>query len=127
MAANEGPRLVLGGPIGRDDISTLCERVHALLETCDADPLLCDVGALDEPDAETVEALARLQLTALRMGRRVRLRAACGDLLDLLALVGLEDAIPCAELSELEPRRQAEEREQALGVEEEADPGDRAS
>lgn len=116
--------LVLSGPIARDDIPALCERVRVLLEGCDADPVLCDVGALDDPDAVTVDALARLQLTARRVGRQVRLRDACGELQDLLAFVGLGEALPLGEPLGLEPRGQAEEREQAHGVEEEADPGD---
>ena len=126
MTANGWPRLVLSGPIARDDIPALCARVHVLLEGCDADPVLCDIGALDDPDAVTVDALARLQLTARRLGRRVQLRQACGELQDLLAFVGLGEVLPCGGPLGLQPRGQAEEREQALGVEEEADPCDRA-
>ena len=130
METNERPRLVLGGPIARDDIPDLCERVHALVEGCDADPFPCDVGALDDPDALTIDALARLQLTALRLGRRLGFEEACGELRDLVGFLGLDDVLPCAEPcaepSGLEPRGQPEQREQALGVEEEADPDDRA-
>lgn len=116
--------LALGGSIARSDIPALCERVHVLLEGSEADLVLCDVGALVHPDATTVDALARLQLTARRLGRRVRLRDACGELQDLLAFVGLGEVLPLGAASGLEPRRQAEQREQARGVEEEADPGD---
>lgn len=149
MAANEGPRvgaqeesqatplnalrpppepsttlLVLRGPIARADIPALCERVRVLLTDMDADLVVCDVGALADPDAVAVDALARLQLTALRLGRRVRLRHARGDLQELPALVGLCDVLPLSAALPLDPRGQAEEREQARGVEEEADPGD---
>jgi len=124
MASNEGLRLVLSDPITRADIPALCERVRALLELSEFEAVLCEVGALDDPDAVTVDALARLQLTARRLGRRVRFRGARGELLDLLAFAGLGDALPCGPASALEPRRKPEEREQALGVEEEADPGD---
>jgi hypothetical protein len=37
--------------------------------------------------------LARLQLTGRRLGRQVRLRHACGELQDLLALMGLRDVL----------------------------------
>ena len=116
--------MVLRDPITRADIPALCERVRALLELSEVDTVLCDVGALDDPDAVTVDALARLQLTARRLGRRVRFRGACGQLQDLLAFVGLGDTLPCGPASGLEPRGEPEEREQALCVEEEADPGD---
>jgi anti-anti-sigma regulatory factor len=89
-----------------------------------------DIRSLEWPDAATVEALARLQLTALRSGRRIRLRNASGELQDLLALVGLVELLPVvgpAERSRLEPLRLAEQREQLRGVEEERDPGDPAA
>jgi ABC-type transporter Mla MlaB component len=116
--------LVFDGPIARAGIAGLCERVRVLLEGCDADRVVCDVSALVDPDAVTVDALARLQLTARRLGRQVRLRHACGDLQDLLSLMGLGDVVSLCPESGLEPRGQAEQREQALGVEEEADPTD---
>jgi ABC-type transporter Mla MlaB component len=116
--------VVLSGPIARADIPALCDRARVLLEGCGADLVVCDVGALDDPDAVTVDALARLQLTARRLGRGIRLSQACGELRELLALMGLKDVLPVGAVLPLEPRGQAEEREQGLGVEEEADPGD---
>jgi hypothetical protein len=64
-------------------------------------------------DVLTVDALARLQLSARRHGRRLRLRDASHDLQDLIDLVGLGEVLG------IEPRRQPEEREQRVGVEEE--------
>lgn len=116
--------LVLAGPIAPGDIAGLCDRGRVLMERCDADVVVCDVGAVTEPDAVTVDALARLQLTARRLGRRVQLRQACDELEELLALMGLSDDLPCGGASGVEPSREAEEREQPLGVEEERDPGD---
>ena len=135
MTANRGPRplpvpttivLAIDGRIARADIPALCERVHVLLEGCDAELVVCDVGTLVDPDAVTVDALARLQLTARRLGRRVRLRDPCGELQELLALTGLGDVLPLAAPSGLQPSGQAEQREQAGGVQEEADPVDPA-
>jgi ABC-type transporter Mla MlaB component len=116
--------LALSGRIARADIPALCERVRVLLEGSDAKLVVCDVGALVDPDAVIVDALARLQLAARRLGRRICLRHACVELQGLLALMGLGEVLPCGATSGLQPRRQAEQREQARGVQEEADPGD---
>lgn len=113
----------MSGPVAQRDVVTLSERVRTLLGGCDADLVICDVGVLDEPDALTIDVLARLQLTARRLGRRVRLLDACGELRDLLSLTGLSDVVPCGELN-LQPGGEAEEREPPGGVEEEADPPD---
>ena len=61
------------------------------------------------------EAIARLQLTARRLGGRICVRHAPAKLEDLLRLTGLAEI--CGLLSVLE--REAEEREDPLGVEEE--------
>jgi ABC-type transporter Mla MlaB component len=83
----------IDGPIARADLPGLCERVCALLETSGADVALCDVRGID-PDAVTVDALARLQLAARRHGRHVRLRRPSAELLELLAFMGLRDVLP---------------------------------
>ena len=81
------------GPIARDDLPGLCQRVCALLEANDVSVAVCDVGGI-EPDAVTVEALARLQLAARRHGCQVRLRHASRNLVDLVAFMGLADVLP---------------------------------
>ena len=91
-----GTVLVMIGPIARESIPALCERARRLLGGCDAGPVACDVGALAEPDAVTIDGLARLQLTARRLGYRVELRRACGELEELLVLTGLGNVLPCA-------------------------------
>jgi ABC-type transporter Mla MlaB component len=120
----------LHGPVERAEIPALCERLRTMLAREGTGPVVFDIMSLEEPDAATVEALARLQLTALRSGRRIRLRNSCGELHDLLALVGLVELLPVvgpSERSSLEPQRQAEQRIQLRGVEEERDPGDPAA
>jgi ABC-type transporter Mla MlaB component len=119
--------VVVGGPIARADVPGLCRRVGPLLEGCDAALVVCDVSACVDPDAVMVDALARLQLTARRLGRQIRLRHAPGELQELLALVGLCDVLPLGAELRPEPSRQPEEREQAFGVEEGVDPGDPAA
>ena len=97
------------GPITSEGIPALCERARMLLESCDAGRVACDVGALAEPDVVTIDGLARLQLTARRLGYRVELQRACGELEDLLVLTGLSDVLPCAgpgeDASGVDPRR----------------------
>ena len=75
--------------------------------------IVCDVGALGDPHAGTIDALARLQLDAGRRGLELRLRRASDELQALVAFVGLDDVL------RVEPGGQAEEREERLGVEEE--------
>jgi ABC-type transporter Mla MlaB component len=81
------------GPIARADLPGLCERVCALLHARRSEVVLCDVTGID-PDAVTVDALARLQLAARRLGCQVRLRNASVELLDLIAFMGLQDVLP---------------------------------
>jgi hypothetical protein len=85
--------------------------------------VVCDVRAL-APNAAAVDALARLQLSARRLGLDVGLGNACDELLELIALVGLCDVLPVCAASRIESSGQTEEGEQSLGVEEEADPAD---
>jgi len=83
----------VGGPIARADLPGLCARVCALLEGSGAAVAVCDVRGV-EPDAVTVDALARLQLAARRHGCQVRLCHASSKLLELVAFMGLRDVLP---------------------------------
>jgi ABC-type transporter Mla MlaB component len=117
-------QLVVRGRIGRADGLALSERVRAMLGEDQAGRLECDVRGLVESDLGTVDALARLQLTARRLGGSVRLRNAPAELRELLALAGLGEVIPCSADSAVEVGRQPEQREELGGVEEEDDPAD---
>lgn len=112
------------GRIARTDIAAICERARILLETAGAQTLDCDVAALIAPDAVAVDALARLQLTALRLGRQVRIDNASEELRELVAFMGLGAVMPLDPGSGLDAGRQTEHREEPGGVEEEADPAD---
>jgi hypothetical protein len=83
------------------------------------DALILDVASLRTPDAGTIATLALLQLIAKRGGLELRLAQARPALRDLIELMGFADALP------LEPRRESEQGEQTLGVEEERELGDR--
>jgi ABC-type transporter Mla MlaB component len=81
------------GPIAPSDLPGLCARVCKVLRESAPGDVLCDVHGV-EPDAATVDALARLQLAARRSGCRVLLRDASTDLLELMAFMGLDDVLP---------------------------------
>ncbi|MFN0153733.1 MAG: STAS domain-containing protein [Gaiella sp.] len=83
--------LAISGPIAREDLPGLCDRVCALLPA-GGSVVTCDVAGV-QPDAVTVEALARLQVAARRRGCRVRLRYASPQLLDLVELMGLSHVL----------------------------------
>ena len=106
--------LAIDGPVARADLLGLCERFRGLLEDSRADVVLFDLRAV-AADAVAIDALARLHLTARRIGRRVRLGRVSSDLRELLAFAGLADVLG------VEAGGQAEEREQPLGVEEEGE------
>lgn len=83
---------VIDGPVGVTDVAVLCERLRRVLTGTDAE-VVVDVRSL-AADAVTLEALARLQLTARRVGRRITLRRVSPDLDSLVAFAGLADALP---------------------------------
>jgi hypothetical protein len=65
------------------------------------------------PNVVTIDALARLQLALRPHGLEILLRGAPEELVELIELVGLSDVL------RVEPRGQAEQREQRGSVEEE--------
>lgn len=81
------------GPIARDDLPGLCSRVCALFDRTRPRVAYCEVRGV-EPDAVTVDALARLQLAATRHGCRVRLRHASRELRELVSFMGLTEVLP---------------------------------
>jgi ABC-type transporter Mla MlaB component len=80
------------GPIARSDLPGLYARVCPLLALGGPGLMVCDVRGV-EPDAVTIDALARLQLAAARHGRRIRLGHASSELRQLVAFMGLEDVL----------------------------------
>ena len=90
----EGPGAVIAlvGRVSKPDVERLCDRARELLLT-DTQVLICDADGLVEPDAVSVDVIARLQLVARRAGRELRLRNACAELQELLDLAGLTDVI----------------------------------
>ena len=112
----------------RTDVPAACDGLRALVGARDADVVVCDVAGI-AADLMTVEVLARLRLTALRLGCRLELRDASRELQQLLGFCGLRDVLPSERL-ELDRLAlgwdggQAEEGEPPRGVEEGVEPGD---
>src|ERR1700757_3973414 len=93
---NSDACFVVAGAPARADVPVLCERLRALAAGHagrGVDFVACDVGAL-VADLAGGEALVRLQLTAGRLGCRIRLRDASRELEALLALCGLAEVLP---------------------------------
>jgi len=95
MPTSEGNALtlVINGPIVRDDLPGLYRRVCGLLESGDTPVAFCEVERVNA-DAVTVDALARLQLAALRHGCQIRLQGASNELRELVGLMGLDAVLP---------------------------------
>jgi ABC-type transporter Mla MlaB component len=92
-SASDTVTFAIRGPIARDDLPAVCDRVCAVLTQSHANVMLCDVHGV-EPDAVTVDALCRLQLAARRHGCQVRLRRASDELLELVSFMGLCEVLP---------------------------------
>lgn len=145
-------RYAVGPAVTRADIPCLCAALADLLRARPVPgQVVCDASTA-RPDVITVEALARLRLTAGRHGWRFSVHGAAPELVSLFGLMGLGGFIAAAQQAatqhaaaqqaaaqhavappgaaarrsvvRAEAGRQAEEREQPLGVEEVVDPGD---
>jgi ABC-type transporter Mla MlaB component len=114
------PVLAVHGPLTRDDLPGLRDRACRLLEESDAEVVVCVVGPEIAADAVAVDALARLELAARRLGRHIRLVGVSPGLRELLEFVGLDARL------RIEPGGQAEQREEVRRVEEERHLGDTA-
>ena len=86
--ASPQPMLTLAGPLEAPALSALCAQVQRLVRT-GARVVTCDVQDVPASHLTTVDALARLQLTARRAGGRIRVLDVPPELADLLALAGL--------------------------------------
>lgn len=89
--------VVLGGPIAPAAAGPLGDRLEALLRTSAPSELVCDVGAVLEPDLAVVDALSRVRLVARRRGLPLRVVGTGPALAELLALCGLAGVYDLAE------------------------------
>src|SRR5690348_2176617 len=84
--------LVIRGPITRASLPGLSERCCGFFARNAGSVVECEVVGV-EPDAVTVDALARLQLVAQHNRCRVVLVGASNDLVDLVEFMGLGDVL----------------------------------
>jgi hypothetical protein len=84
------------------------------------DGIECDLGWLEPAEVGLLDLVARLLLAARRGDCRLRIVHPPDELEEVLALSGL-DRLPHLRV---EMVRESEQREQALGVQEEGDPAD---
>ena len=84
--------IVVRGPIARPDLPGLCDHVSELLEMSGATSAICEVCAVD-PDAVSVDALARILLIAREHGCDVNVRGASDELRTLIAFMGLQEVL----------------------------------
>jgi anti-anti-sigma regulatory factor len=130
------PVFVVGPSACRADVQVLSEHLAALVRDTPADVVICDVRGITSPDANTIDVLARLQLMARRLGCGIRLYGAHPRLRELLLLTGLSEALPLlpdpqpgdatggevagdpASVAVVEVRREPEEREDPVDVQE---------
>jgi len=75
------------------DASSLRVRVCGPLQRAAARVLYYDVEGA-EPDAATIDALARIALAAKRRGGEMQLKGASTELRELVAFMGLGDVLP---------------------------------
>jgi ABC-type transporter Mla MlaB component len=96
ISSNESGAFVLAleGRVDRACIPALCDSVREALDVCPDGLLICDLAKVVDPGAATVDALARAQLAAKRVGGRVTLRGADVILASLLDLMGLGRVLP---------------------------------
>jgi hypothetical protein len=107
--------------VTRADVKAACERLRALAAGGDVEVVACDVSAL-VAELAAVEALARLALVARRLGCPLTVRRASPELRDLVAFCGLSGALGVGG-----DGREAEQREEPLGVQERVEPDDPAT
>jgi anti-anti-sigma regulatory factor len=117
---------VIDPAIGRGDIPALCARLADRLRPSRRQDVVVvvDASGIAEPSAVTVEAIARLRLTARRFGADIRVRGAHVRLRQLLAFTGLGEVIPVDGDSAFDSHWEAEQRKQPLDVEEVGDCAD---
>jgi hypothetical protein len=88
--------LVVADAIADDAaVRALCDRLRAVIVTTDAQTITVDVRDLPAT-CRSIEALARLALTARRGRRRIRLGRVSPALEQLLDFAGLADVLPTA-------------------------------
>jgi hypothetical protein len=85
--------LVVPAPRSPGCVDRLSEGV-ARIVAAGVDVVVCDVADLVRPDLLAIDAVARMQLSARRLGGSIRLLHAGPTLAALLGLAGLAEVVP---------------------------------
>jgi ABC-type transporter Mla MlaB component len=85
--------LVVAAPLHHREVPALCSRTERLLRNGDITLVTCDVAAIDTPDLASLDAVARLALTARRVGATIQFVNACPGLSELIDQAGLTDVV----------------------------------
>lgn len=85
--------LRVDAPLGRHQVPGLCAVVERMLGDHDIRLVVCDIGAVRDPDLATLDAVTRLALAARREGAVIEFHRACPELSDLLEMAGLTDVV----------------------------------
>ena len=118
-----GADVVVDAPIRMSSVPSLCERVRAALQASTTKRVDCDVGAV-VADVVAVEAFARMQLAARRLGGSVRFQRLSDEMVELLALVGLDNVLLADFDGTGELPGETEQGKQRGGIEERVDLAD---
>jgi anti-anti-sigma factor len=97
QSAHDATALRIVGRVDCSTVSGMCNRLRSLIGQSDADRVVCDVTALSDCDLVAIDMLARLGLTARRLGCTLELCGASDRLVQLIAFVGLAEMLPVRE------------------------------
>ena len=87
---------MVDGTMDAAAVAALCGRLHDVLQLTSVALVTCDVAGIAHPTAADIDAVARLQLTARRLGHSITLRHVSGRLRELLDLCGLQEVVPAS-------------------------------
>ncbi len=116
-------RRVLWFAVVNRSVARRCTNPTVVLIRANAELATWPLPTRHRTDLSVVDELARLQLTAVRLGCSIRLRDASSQMAGLLELVGLGDIVATVAHPTLDTHRQAEGREQ-VGIEKAVEPRD---
>jgi ABC-type transporter Mla MlaB component len=88
---------MVAGRIDDSAVGSWCTRLRSMIEQSRADLVACDLSAMRGCDLVAIDVLARLGLTARRLGCALELWGASDALVELIAFVGLEQCLPVRE------------------------------
>lgn len=93
MPPEHAVRVAFDDGLRHRDVPGICARFGELVRDRRPGLVVCDLGPIERPDIVTVEVLARLRLSANRLGCCLLFANMSADLARLLHFLGLHDVI----------------------------------